>query len=277
MGCAVVHHVDAHAAHSPEELSALRVLKLAIAYDGTAYAGWQRQAPRAEARRRSIQAVVERAFQAVTQRRVCVVGSGRTDAGVHAEAQVAHAHVHSQLPVHRLLRALNHLLPPEIRVMTLEEAPAQFHARFSPSLKQYRYRIHLGGEATPFVARYVHQYRGAPLSLARMRREAARLKGRHNFKAFARASNPRRTAVRTLTDVRLTRHGRELWLEVEGDGFLHTMVRSIAGTLIDVGRGRLPEGTVRRMLQSRDRRLAGTTAPGKGLALVRVTYGKGGA
>ena len=209
----------------------------------------------------------------ILQEKVKVVGSGRTDAGVHALAQVAHVRVRSAMPCARLLRSLNQLLPQDIAVTRLEEAGSGFHARFSAVRKRYRYRIFTGPVVPPFIRPYVHHTRMS-LNVAAMRREAVALKGRHDFLAFARAARPAGGAIRAITDVQLARRGSELQLEIEGNGFLHTMVRSIAGTLLDVGRGRLPPGTIRRMLRTRKRELAGTTAPAQGLALVSVGYGR---
>jgi tRNA pseudouridine38-40 synthase len=261
----------------------MRTLKLTIAYDGTRYAGWQAQAgPQAAdggppaSQRPTIQGALERVLRTVLQERVMVVGSGRTDAGVHAEGQVAHVRTRSAMPARRLLRSVNQLLPADLAVLRIEEAPEGFHARFDARRKRYRYRLFTGPVVPPFIRPYVHHVR-APLNVPLMRREAAALRGRHDFRAFARASSWRRTGSRTVTAVALRRKGPELHLEVEGNGFLHTMVRSIAGTLIDVGRGRLAPGTARRMLRTGERRLAGTTAPAKGLSLVDVRYpGDGG-
>ena len=260
-------------------LALRRKLKLTLAYDGTRYAGWQRQGrdqvkgKRQKESRPTIQGTLEASLGRILQEPVSVIGSGRTDAGVHAVAQVAHVRTRSSLPRARLLRSLNQLLPADIVVTRLDDAPATFHARFSAATKRYRYRIITGPVASPFIRPYVHHVRSL-LNVTRMQREVVALRGRHNFRAFARwnGAAPAR-ARRTITIARLARRGGELQLDVEGNGFLHTMVRSIAGTLIDVGRGRLPAGTVKRMLATGDRRLAGTTAPPHGLALMEVRYG----
>ena len=254
----------------------MRTLKLTIAYDGTRYAGWQVQRSATHHARRTtqkptIQGTLEQVLRKILQEPVVVIGSGRTDAGVHALAQAAHVKTRSAMPCARLLRSLNQLLPPDIAVTRLEEIDEAFHARFDARRKRYRYRMFTGAVPPPFIRPYVHHIR-TPLNLSLMRRELAALKGRRDFRAFARQPQPGRTTIRAVTDARLVRRGSELHLELEGSGFLHTMARSIAGTLIDVGRGRLPAGTVRRMLTTGDRRLAGTTAPPQGLSLVVVEY-----
>jgi len=256
----------------------MRTLKLTIAYDGTRYAGWQVQRVRrqqAAGRRQkgkpTIQGTLEGVLAQILQEPVEVVGSGRTDAGVHAIAQVAHVKTRNPLPRERLLRSLNQLLPQDVAVMRVEEADESFHARFQARHKCYRYRIFTGPVVPPFIRPYVHHVR-APLAIALMRREAALLHGRHNFRAFARVGSGRSSFVRTMTRIQVVRRGHELQIEVVGTGFLHTMVRSIAGTLLDIGRGRLPPGTICRMLRTGRRDLAGTTAPPRGLSLVDVTY-----
>ena len=249
----------------------MRTLKLTIAYDGTRYAGWQVQ--NHSRQKATIQGTLETVLRRILQGPVKVIGSGRTDAGVHAIAQVAHVKTRSSIARERLLRSVNQLLPLDIAVTRIEEAAPDFHARFSAASKRYRYRLFTDEVVPPFIRPYVHQVR-APLNLQLMRREAAPLKGRHDFKAFARtdAVRQRRSSTRAITSVALTRRGEELHLDITGNGFLHTMVRSIAGTLLDIGRGRLPPGTVRRLLRTKRRRLAGATAPACGLTLVSVTY-----
>ncbi|MBI4341731.1 MAG: tRNA pseudouridine(38-40) synthase TruA [Candidatus Omnitrophica bacterium] len=261
----------------------MRTLKLTIAYDGTRYGGWQVQHGH-QASKPTIQGTLETILRRILRERVVVVGSGRTDAGVHAMAQVAHIRTRSRSSCAQLLHSLNQLLPADIAVLSLEEVDAHFHAQYRAIRKRYRYRIFTGTVASPFIRPYVHQVR-APLQVARMRREAAALRGRHDFRAFTRGGGAgphtnhvgvgvnRRTTTRTIGGISLTRRNQEVQLDVEGNGFLHTMVRTIAGTLIDVGRGRLPAGTIRRMLTTGDRRLTGTVAPARGLTLISVEYG----
>ena len=256
----------------------MKTLKLTIAYDGTRYAGWQiqkssRQTAGGGRQKPTIQGTLERVLRRILQEPVKVIGSGRTDAGVHALAQVAHVRTSSALSCHRLLRSLNQLLPPDLAVTRIEDAEESFHARFRAKRKRYRYRLFTGLVVPPFIRRYVCHLR-EPVNVALMRREAESLRGCHDFSAFARTGSGRRSTTRTISEIHVRRLGDEVLLETEGDGFLHTMVRSIAGTLVDVGRGRLPAGTVRRMLSTRQRRLAGATAPANGLTLVSVTYAR---
>jgi len=177
------------------------------------------------------------------------------------------------MPLKRLQHSINQLLPPDIAITALEEASLRFQAQFHATGKHYRYRWYLGEVVPPFIRPYVAQVH-IPLNVARMRRELKAVVGRRDFRAFARATPDRKDTVRVIRRARLRRDGPELRLEVEGNGFLHTMVRSIAGTLCDVGRGRLPEGTIQRMVRTRRRALTGTTAPARGLTLVRVDYGE---
>lgn len=257
----------------------MRTLKLVIAYKGTRYAGWQAQGRNNQhttgnRQQPTIQGTIEQVLGRIVQERVRVVGSGRTDAGAHALGQVAHVKTSSPLSCERLLRSTNQLLPDDIALMEVEDAPATFHARFGARSKHYRYQLVTAPAVSPFQRPYVVHVRSR-LDVALMRREAAMLKGRHDFRAFARVSRPYKNTVRTIREITLRRSGSRLTIDVEGDGFLHTMVRSIVGTLVDIGRGRLPPGTVRRLLRMGDRRLAGTTAPAKGLTLIGVSYGSG--
>lgn len=249
----------------------MRTLRLTIAYDGTRYAGWQAQ-PKAP--KPTVQGTLQRVLARIIREPVRVVASGRTDAGVHALAQVAHVRTRSSVACERLLRSLNHLLPRDIAVLQVEEASPTFHARFDARRKRYRYRLCTAAVVSPFVRPYVVHVR-SPLNVSRMRREAKTLLGRHSFRAFARASRWRDGVRHVITAIEVRRRREEVHIEVEGTGFAHTMMRSIVGTLLDVGRGRRPLGTIRRMLTTGDRRLAGATAPAKGLVLIGVLYGGG--
>lgn len=242
--------------------------RLVLEYDGTDFEGWQRQDPA----HRSVQGEVEKALARVTGERVGVVGAGRTDAGVHAEGQVASVRVDTELDAERLARALNAVLPADVAVVSARPEADTFHARRDARSKLYRYQIWNGAHRSPLRERRWAWVR-APLDVEAMRRAAAHLAGRHDFASFqSRGSSPR-TTERTLFAVDLGGEaGGELWLRVEGDGFLRHMVRNLAGTLIEVGRGRRPPEAMPAVLAARDRRAAGPRAAAAGLTLVRVRY-----
>ncbi|HPW17740.1 MAG TPA: tRNA pseudouridine(38-40) synthase TruA [Candidatus Aminicenantes bacterium] len=238
--------------------------RLVLGYDGTDFRGWQRQPDG-----RTVQGVLEDAVRKVTQKRVVVHGAGRTDAGVHAVGQVAHFRGAFKLSEAVLLRALNAVLPEDVRVFSLEEAPAGFDARRSARSKTYRYRIALAPQPNPLDRRYVLHW-PYPLEVGRMRRAARLFVRTDDFTAFS--SNRDRRPVRTVTRSELKRSGGELVYTIEAQGFLRYMVRTIVGTLLEVGRGRLRPGDVEEIFRRKDRSLAGATAAAKGLTLVRVDY-----
>ena len=238
--------------------------KLVVSYDGTDFAGWQRQ-PEA----RTVQATLEDAVLKITGKKVVVHGAGRTDAGVHALGQAANVRVATRLDDPTLLRALNAVLPWDLRIVSLDKATPDFHARRSAVSKTYRYRIVLARTMSPFDFRYALHW-PYPLDIRAMRSAARGFVRRADFTAFS--SNRDLSPVRTVVRSELRRSGDELAYTIEGDGFLRYMVRTIVGTLIEVGRGRTaPEG-IEEIFKRRDRMLAGPTAPAKGLCLIRVDY-----
>jgi tRNA pseudouridine38-40 synthase len=266
-----------------------RTFKLVLAYDGTEFVGWQRQAEGV-----SIQGLIEKALAPIEGAAVSVHGAGRTDAGVHALGQVASFTLTAAIDPSRLARALNAVLPPEVRVLNAEEMPGDFHARFSAKRKIYEYRIISAPVASPFVRRYVWHVTPA-LDVDAMTTAAAALCGTHDFAAFQGAGTDVASTERTIHRLEWRKGlgaeasakaalGAEasakaapspddlLMMEVEGDGFLRHMVRNIAGTLVEVGLGRYAPGEIQRILASRDRALAGVTAPPQGLFLKRVLY-----
>ncbi len=239
-----------------------------ISFDGSRYAGWQRQSGV-----ETVQEHMERALGAVYGQRVPVEGSGRTDAGVHAIAMAAHADLPRELATGSVVMALNANLPDDIAVRSVRGVPDDFHARFHARGKCYVYRIAVS-RTRPAIARDYYHWVRRPLDLGRMREGAAHLVGRHDFASFA--TNPgyerRRGTVRTIHHLHLVQRPWGLDLAVQGDGFLYNMVRAIAGTLVDVGGGRLAPLDVKRILEARDRSEAGPTAPAAGLYLLRVLY-----
>ena len=250
----------------------MRNLKLILSYDGSEFAGWQVQPDAA-----TVQGTLASAIGRVTGEKVLPQGSGRTDAGVHALAQVATFATESSVPTANFVKALNDILPAAVRVLGVEEAAADFHARHSARTKTYRYRIYRAGICPPFLARYVWHY-PFPLDEKAMVRAAAVVEGEHDFTSFA-AVDPERgreaapaSNLRRIFSSTWERQGDEFVYTVRGSGFLHHMVRNLVGTLILVGKATLQPEDVTRILEARDRSSAGATAPASGLYLVSVEY-----
>ncbi len=270
-------------------------LKLTLAYDGSAFHGWQVQPGKP-----TIQGTLADAIESLTGERLLPQGSGRTDAGVHALAQVATFRTASSIPAANIRVVLNDRLPAAIRVLSIEEVPDDFHARHSARGKQYHYRIWRGDVVPPFLARYVthHPY---PLNEDAMQQAAALVAGEHDFTSFAAvdpdraarlggphikggpylpavgkcgdAENPKHaTNIRTIHESRFERHADELLYIVRGNGFLHHMVRNLVGTFLLAGKGSVAPAEILAILDARDRRAAGPTAPAEGLYLVEVEY-----
>ena len=254
----------------------MRNIRLTIAYDGTDFHGWQRQ-PNAPTIQSCLEAVLER----IVGQAVEVVASGRTDAGAHASNQVATFKTSSPIPCPNLVHALNDLLPSTVRVKEAQEASEGFHARYTVRSKTYRYRILQAPVCSPFIARFVYHY-PYPLDRRRMAEAACLIEGRHDFASFAGSdgANEGGSQESCQSTVREVFASRILWrartsilaYEVSGSGFLRHMVRSIVGTLIEVGRGKLEPSDMLRILEARDRRRAGPTAPAQGLCLTGVEY-----
>ncbi len=241
-------------------------LKLTLAYDGTDYVGWQRQASGL-----SVQQLVEEALAPLVGATPAVAGAGRTDAGVHAVGQVASVRCAVGHDPATVQRALNARLPPAIRVLEAVLAPPAFHARFDATGKRYRYRMVVGQVVSPFDRWFVWHAPGR-LDVAAMQRASRALVGRHDFASFQGAGSAVTHTVRTITALEVEEVGGELRVDVEGDGFLRHMVRAIVGTLAEVGTGgRRPE-SLAEVLAARDRRAAGDTAPARGLTLLAVRY-----
>ncbi len=257
-----------------------RTFKLTIAYDGTDYVGWQVQ-PNGE----SIQSVLQRALGEVTRQQVSVVGSGRTDAGVHALAQVASCTIADwKATANDLGKALNTQLPETIVVNEVIDAPDGFHAIREATGKRYRYQLQIGGPHDPLQHRYRWRLRG-PIDLQAMQAAAGRVVGEHDFASFQAAGAPRRSTVRSVRaceliqqpdalgdDQGISSQRRLIAIEVEADGFLYNMVRNIVGTLVEIGRGKQPTAWVSDVIAAKNRDLAGPTAPPQGLFLLRVDY-----
>jgi tRNA pseudouridine38-40 synthase len=243
--------------------------KLTIAYDGTAYCGWQIQ-PNGI----SIQELLQSNISILTKEPTLLIGSGRTDAGVHARGQVANFHTPLPLELNRFHYSLNSLLPKDIRVLNITEVPQEFHSRYSAKAKTYHYHLGLGNIQDPFDRLYCTQvHTSINISLLK---EAARLFiGTHDFRAFANEAHKGSAAhdsIRTLYRLDVIEYDQNLRLEFEGDGFLYKMVRNIVGTLIEVASGKKPLTQIPETLAAKDRRTAGQAAPAAGLFLMHVTY-----
>ena len=245
----------------------MRNFKLLLSYDGTDFQGWQTQPGY-----RTVQETLETALCKLTgEARIRVYASGRTDAGVHAVGQVANFYSAMHVPFFKLLGAINAHLPDDIVVRSVEEAPAAFDANRDALRKLYRYVIHDGPVPSPFLRKYACLSK-VPLDAAAMARAAEVLKGCHDFHSFETDWPNRTSSVRTITHLAVNRAGEYIWIDVEADGFLYNMVRAIAGTLMQVGRGHWPEAKVAEILAAEDRTQAGPNAPPQGLFLMRVTY-----
>ena len=240
--------------------------KITLEYDGTNYHGWQVQ-PNLP----TVQGTLETVISQVAQHKTNVTAAGRTDAGVHALAQVAHFSTTARLTAEEWQRALNGLLPPDIAVQALEEVPDTFHARFSAKSKLYRYRIFARVQRSALSRSKILHY-PYPLDLDAMEVAARALVGTHDFSSFQGSPTDNENPVCTITKLTVDRFGDEVIFEVEGNRFLKQMVRTMVGTLLEVGRGKLQAGEIAGILAAKDRTKAGTTAPAHGLYLVKVDY-----
>jgi tRNA pseudouridine38-40 synthase len=246
--------------------------RLLIQYDGTNFHGWQIQSEL-----RTVQGELTRVLTLLEGREMDVHGSGRTDAGVHAEGQVASVHLIREIEPEKLRNAINGNLAADVRVLSVDIVPDDFHARYAAKSKTYRYRLVHGRVQSPFWTRYAHQ-ESRPLDLERMRSVAKMFIGEHDWTAFSAADSDSESRVRNVSQLEITSRYDErghcdlIEFTVSANGFLRYMVRSIVGTLLAVGRGEIDESTVQRAIAEGERSLAGATAPPHGLTLVKVEY-----
>jgi tRNA pseudouridine38-40 synthase len=246
--------------------------KLTIQYDGTEFHGWQMQGEL-----RTVQGELTRALSQIDGRDVVVHGSGRTDAGVHAEGQVASVHLEKQISPEKLRAAINGNIGKDVRIIDAAIVDDEFHARYSALEKTYIYRIVNGPVISPFWLRYAH-HEARPLDLRRMKSNAALFLGEHDWSAFSSAQSDSETKRRTITDIAVSEHADErarariVEIRISAAGFLRYMVRSIAGTLLAVGRGEMDDQLVAQAIEGGDRSLVAATAPACGLALLAVRY-----
>lgn len=248
-----------------------RVVRLTVAYDGTGFRGWARQRDPAI---RTIEGLLNERLETVLRHPVTLSVAGRTDAGVHARGQVASFRTSTGVAPDRLCRAVNAALAPEVVVVEAREAPDGFDARFSATGREYAYRIDEREVPDPFTARFVW-HRPGRLPLRPMREAAHALVGEHDFTSFCRHPGGDRSTLRRLRRLSVARRGELLEVRAEANAFLHQMVRSLVGTLVDVGEGRVEAADVPRILAASDRSAAGRLAPPRGLTLERVRYGHG--
>jgi tRNA pseudouridine38-40 synthase len=243
--------------------------KMTIAYDGTNYGGWQVQ-PNAL----SIQACIEQILSILLRTPTSIVGSGRTDAGVHALGQTAHFMTEGPIDLSRTIASLNGMLPKDIRILEIIPVDEDFHARYKAIAKTYHYRLHLDKVPDPFKNRYAYHV-PHPVDLALLSETASAFPGTHDFTSFANEATRGTAAkdpIRTLYRLGLTHESGGIRLEFEGDGFLYKMVRNIVGTLLDVCAGKIDKDQIPMILSAKDRKVAGRAAPPHGLYLVAVKY-----
>ena len=243
----------------------MRNIKITIQYNGKNYCGWQKQnnSP-------GIQGTIEKAIFDITREEVKITGSGRTDAGVHALGQVANFKTNSQIPVDRIPNALNAKLPKDISIVKAEEVDEDFHSRYSAKKKTYRYQVYNSLYRSPIYAdiSYPVKY---DLDIDKMKKEAKSLIGTYDFKGFMSSGSSVIDTVRTIYNIEVSKSEDLIIIEIEGNGFLYNMVRIIAGTLVDIGRGRIAE-KMSTIIESKSRSMAGHTAPAHGLFLKKVDY-----
>ena len=241
--------------------------KMIFSYDGTRYAGWQKQGNTDN----TIQGKLEELLSRLTGESVEVAGAGRTDAGVHAAGQVANFKLHTPWPAAKLQEKINEYLPGDIAVLSLEEAPERFHSRLNAKGKCYEYRIWNSTVPNVFERKFMTQI-PEKLDVAKMNAAAAQFVGTHDFKALCSLKRYKKSTVRTIYSLKVEQDGAGVRIVAEGDGFLYNMVRIIAGTLIEVGLGQRSVESIKPMIESKDRQMSGYTAQPQGLFLVKVWY-----
>lgn len=243
----------------------MRNLKVTIQYNGKNYCGWQKQPDSL-----GIQGTIENAIYEITKEKIKIIGSGRTDAGVHALGQVANFKLESNIPTKNLPNALNAKLPKDISIIDCIEVDEEFHSRYSAKRKRYRYLIYNSSYRNPIYKDMSYHVK-YDLDLKKMCEEAKSLIGEHDFKGFMSSGSSVNDTVRTIYDITLQKQDNLIILEVEGNGFLYNMVRIIVGTLVDIGRGRIKE-SLKNIIDSKERGMCGHTAPAHGLFLKKVDY-----
>lgn len=240
--------------------------KITVSYLGTNYCGWQTQKNGT-----SVQSVLENAFSKLFGAKTAVTGSGRTDAGVHALGQVAHFDAETSIPAEKIPFAINTMLPEDVRVLSCEEVLPDFHARFQAKEKTYVYKLYLSPHLNPLKNATAENV-CVPLDFEKMEKAARFIEGTHDFRCFEASGSFVKDTVRTVEKVEIIKNGEDVEIRVTGNGFLYNMVRIIAGTLVDVGKGKIAANDVEDIIKSGDRVRAGKTLPAKGLTLYSVKY-----
>ena len=242
--------------------------KIVIQYDGTKYHGWQTQ--------RSTDMTIQGKLQALISKlagyEVDVIGSGRTDAGVHAIGQVANFHLKECIDEKELMNSINQYLPEDIAVTDISIVADDFHARYSAISKTYRYRIYLGKYSNVFERKYVYTYKGKDLDVLKMKEAATYMLGKQDYKSFCGNKHMKKSTVRNVMSINICERPDEIVIEYTGDGFLQNMIRIMTGTLIEVGNGTKAVSDIKKIIEAKDREQAGYTAPASGLSLVKVDY-----
>lgn len=244
----------------------MRRILLRVAYEGTYYHGWQYQN-----NGKTIEGELNKALSRLLEEDIEVIGASRTDTGVHALCNVAVFDTNARIPAEKFAYALNQMLPMDIKIRSSMEVPSDFHPRKTETVKTYEYHIDCEEFANPLKQRYAH-FTYVPLDEEKMQEAAAFLIGEHDFKSFCSVNTTATTTVRTIYDVQVLRSGVDIVIRITGNGFLYNMVRIIAGTLMDVGRGKYPPDMIKRILQKTDRCAAGPTAPACGLVLKELHF-----
>lgn len=241
--------------------------KMILQYDGSRYDGWQKQGNTGN----TIQEKLEHIFKKLTGSAAEVIGSGRTDAGVHAKGQTANVHLDTEMSVGELKNYVNRYLPEDISVTEMEEVAERFHSRLNARSKVYTYRIETSDKKPVFQRKYIYGLGEVP-DLDAMKTAAEQLCGTHDFRSFCSNKNMKKSTVRTLESISFHEHGSQIEVEMKGDGFLYHMVRILVGTLVEVGQGKRRPDTMAEVLEAKDRQAAGYTAPAEGLFLTAVFY-----
>lgn len=242
-----------------------------VEYDGTRYKGWQVQ----KSTKDTIQGKLQSILESMCGHEVMVIGSGRTDAGVHAKGQVANFHMEDEYSMEYIFEYINKYLPQDIAVTHIQKVNERFHSRYNAISKTYMYRIHTGNVSNVFERKYVYDY-DMELDVDKMKKAAKYLIGTHNFKAFCGNKKMKKSTVRTIYSIEIVKLPGEIQIKYKGDGFLQNMIRIMTGTLIEIGDGRRNPEEIIEILESKERSQAGYTVPPQGLILEQVEYAKMG-